>query len=77
MRLRMEGFLVRLAFVTQVLALVLLPAVGLLIIQWRFGAIHPYLWMSVVVFNLLAIDAGRRALRDPHRSSGSWLESSG
>jgi 4-amino-4-deoxy-L-arabinose transferase-like glycosyltransferase len=63
MRLRMEGFLVRLAFATQVLALVLLPAVGLLIIQWRFGAIHPYLWMSVVVFNLLAIDAGRRAAR--------------
>lgn len=55
--------LFKLAFTLQVLALALLPALGLIVIQWKFGAIHPYLWMSVVIFSLLAIDSGRRAAR--------------
>jgi 4-amino-4-deoxy-L-arabinose transferase-like glycosyltransferase len=58
-----EGLLFKLAFAAQVLALALLPALGLIVIQWKFGAVHPYLWMSVVVFSLLAIDSGRRAAR--------------
>jgi 4-amino-4-deoxy-L-arabinose transferase-like glycosyltransferase len=62
-RLQAEGFLFKLAFAVQVLSLALLPAVGLLIIQWKFSAIHPYLWMSVAVFSLLAIDSARRAAR--------------
>jgi 4-amino-4-deoxy-L-arabinose transferase-like glycosyltransferase len=62
-RLQAKGFLFKLAFAAHVLSLALLPAVGLLIIQWKFSAVHPYLWMSVVVFSLLAIDSGRRAAR--------------
>jgi hypothetical protein len=45
------------------MTLALLPALGLLVLQLKFGAIHPYLWMSLVIFSLLAIDAGRRAAR--------------
>lgn len=52
-----------LAFGAHVMTLALLPAMGLLLLQWKFNAIHPYLWMSLVVFSLLAIDAGRRAAR--------------
>jgi 4-amino-4-deoxy-L-arabinose transferase-like glycosyltransferase len=62
-RLQAQDRLVKLGFAAQVLALALLPAVGLLIIQWKFSAVHPYLWMSVIVFSLLAVDSGRRAAR--------------
>ena len=61
--LRNEGVLFKLAFAAQVLSLALLPSLGLMAIQWKFGAVHPYLWMSVVVFSLLAIDSARRAAR--------------
>lgn len=61
--LQKDDLLFKLAFAAQVLALALLPALGLIVIQWKFGAVHPYLWMSVVVFGLLAIDSGRRAAR--------------
>jgi hypothetical protein len=56
-----RGF--RLGFAAHVLTLALVPALGLLILQWKFGAIHPYAWMSVAVFSLLTIDAARRAAR--------------
>jgi 4-amino-4-deoxy-L-arabinose transferase-like glycosyltransferase len=62
-RVRMQGLLFKLAFGAHVLALTLLPALGLLVIKWKFGAVHPYLWVSVAVFGLLAIDAGHRAAR--------------
>jgi 4-amino-4-deoxy-L-arabinose transferase-like glycosyltransferase len=62
---RAEDPLFTLAFAAQVLALALLPALGLLLIQWKFSALHPYLWMSVTVFSLLAIDTGRRAALSP------------
>jgi 4-amino-4-deoxy-L-arabinose transferase-like glycosyltransferase len=58
-----KDFLFTLAFAAHVLALALLPALGLIVIQWKFGAVHPYLWMSVGVFGLLAVDSGRRAAR--------------
>jgi 4-amino-4-deoxy-L-arabinose transferase-like glycosyltransferase len=57
-----------LAFATHVLALALLPAVGLLILRWKFQAAHPLVWTSVVVLSVLTLDAGRRAARS---SSGS------
>ncbi|HEX9367112.1 MAG TPA: hypothetical protein VF921_10800, partial [Vicinamibacterales bacterium] len=50
-------------FAVHVMTMALLPALGLLVLQWKFSAIHPYLWMSLVIFSLLAIDAARRAAR--------------
>ena len=62
-RVRMQGLLFKLAFAALVLALALLPALGLLVIEWKFGGVAGYLWLSVAVFGVLAIDAGRRAAR--------------
>jgi 4-amino-4-deoxy-L-arabinose transferase-like glycosyltransferase len=62
-RVRMQGLVFKLAFGAQVLALALLPALGLLVIEWKFGTVSPYLWLSVVTLGVLAIDAGRRAAR--------------
>jgi hypothetical protein len=55
--------LFKLGFAMHVMTLALLPALGLLVLQWKFNAVHPYLWMSLVIFTLLAIDAARRAAR--------------
>ena len=52
-----------LGFAVHVMTLALLPAIALLVLQWKFNAIHPFLWMSLVIFTLLAIDAARRATR--------------
>jgi 4-amino-4-deoxy-L-arabinose transferase-like glycosyltransferase len=62
-RLQAEDALFKLGFAVHVMTLALLPALGLLLLQWKFNAIHPYLWMSLVIFTLLAIDAARRATR--------------
>jgi 4-amino-4-deoxy-L-arabinose transferase-like glycosyltransferase len=62
-RLEAADSLFKLGFGVQVLTLALLPALGLLLLQWKFNAIHPYLWMSLVIFTLLGIDAARRAAR--------------
>jgi 4-amino-4-deoxy-L-arabinose transferase len=51
------------AFGMHVLTLALLPLLALFALQWKFGVVHPYLWIAVVLFSLLTIDAGRRALR--------------
>lgn len=51
------------AFGLHVLALAVLPSLGLLALQWKFDAVHPYLWTAIAVFSLLTIDAGRRAMR--------------
>src|SRR6266540_2758843 len=59
-RLQAEDRWFKFGFAVHVMTMALLPAFGLLILQWKFNAIHPYLWMSLVVFSLLAIDAGRR-----------------
>ncbi len=58
-----EDRLFKLGFAVHVMTLALLPALGLLLLQWKFNAVHPYLWMSLVIFTLLAIDAARRAVR--------------
>jgi 4-amino-4-deoxy-L-arabinose transferase-like glycosyltransferase len=50
------------AFGLHVLTLALLPPAGLLFLQWKFNALHPYLWMAVALFSLLTIDAARRAI---------------
>jgi 4-amino-4-deoxy-L-arabinose transferase-like glycosyltransferase len=62
-RLEAADSLFKLGFGVQVMTLALLPALGLLLLQWRFNAIHPYLWMSLVIFTLLGINAARRAAR--------------
>jgi 4-amino-4-deoxy-L-arabinose transferase-like glycosyltransferase len=51
------------AFTIHVVTLAVLPPLGLLALQWRFGAAHPYLWIAVALFSLLTLDAGRRAMR--------------
>jgi len=51
------------AFGVHVLTLAVLPALGLILLRWKFGVVHPYVSVAVAVFSLLAIDAGRRALR--------------
>jgi 4-amino-4-deoxy-L-arabinose transferase-like glycosyltransferase len=51
------------AFGVHVLTLAVLPPLGLLALQWKFSAAHPYLWIAVALFSLLTIDAGRRAMR--------------
>jgi 4-amino-4-deoxy-L-arabinose transferase-like glycosyltransferase len=61
--LKSDDRLFKFGFAVHVMTMALLPTFGLLLLQWKFNAIHPYLWMSVVVFSLLAIDAGRRAAR--------------
>jgi 4-amino-4-deoxy-L-arabinose transferase-like glycosyltransferase len=62
-RRQAEDSLFKFGFAVHVMTLALLPALGLLLLQWKFNAIHPYLWMSLVIFTLLAIDAARRATR--------------
>lgn len=51
------------AFGVHVLTLAVLPALGLILLRWKFGVVHPYVSVAVAVFSLLTIDAGRRALR--------------
>ena len=51
------------AFGLHIVALAALPPLGLLALQWKFNALHPYLWLAIALFSLLTIDAGRRALR--------------
>ena len=51
------------AFGLHVLTLAVLPPLGLVALQWKYNAIHPYLWVAVALFSLLTIDAGRRAMR--------------
>ena len=65
LRLQAEDRLLGLAYAAHVLTLALLPALGLILIQWKFHAVHPYHWVPVAVFSLLTIDAGRRAARSP------------
>jgi 4-amino-4-deoxy-L-arabinose transferase-like glycosyltransferase len=62
------------AFGLQVFTLAVLPPLGLLALQWRYNAMHPYLWIAVALFSLLTIDAGRRAMRSA-REDGfvAWM----
>jgi 4-amino-4-deoxy-L-arabinose transferase-like glycosyltransferase len=60
---RAGDVLFKLALAAHALALALLPALGLIAIQWKFGAVHPYLWVGVAILGLLAIYAARRAAR--------------
>lgn len=60
------------AFAAQVITLALLPALGLILIQWKFHAVHPYHWMAVAVFSVLTIDAGRRAARAESGDAFMW-----
>ena len=62
-RLRTEDHFFKAGFAVQVMTMALVPALGLLVLQWKFNAIHPYLWMSLAIFSLLAIDAARRAVQ--------------
>ena len=55
----------KLGFAIQVLAMALLPTVGLLILHWKFGTVPFFLWVAPAVFSLLTIDAGRRAIDIP------------
>ena len=45
--------------------LALIPSIGLLAIQWKYGAAHPYLWIPVVLLAGMTIAAGVRAARAP------------
>ena len=62
-RLKAADPLFTFGFAVYVMTMALVPALGLLVLQWKFSAIHPYLWMSLAIFSLLAIDAARRAVR--------------
>jgi 4-amino-4-deoxy-L-arabinose transferase len=45
----------------QVLFLTVMPAAGLIAVQFRYGALPAYLWLPIALLALLTIDAGRRA----------------
>jgi 4-amino-4-deoxy-L-arabinose transferase-like glycosyltransferase len=47
----------------HVAALALLPPLGLVGIQWKYGASHPWVWAAVLVCSALTIAAGLRAAR--------------
>ena len=49
----------------QIAVLALLPAAGLLGLQWKYGESHAALWFAIGLLGAFTIDAGRRA----HRAS--------
>src|SRR5262245_33443806 len=54
---------VRAAFLVHVIALALLPPLGLIGIRWKYGPVEVSTWIVVVLFSLLTIGAGRQARR--------------
>jgi hypothetical protein len=61
--LRTEGAWFTLGFAIQAITMTLLPVAGLIVLQWKFGAVPSYLWIGPAVFGLLTIDAARRAAK--------------
>lgn len=61
-------------FSVHVATLAILPALGLVGIQWKYGAAHPWLWAPVAICSALTIAAGLRGSRadDPARRV-SWI----
>ena len=53
----------RAAHWVQIAVLALLPAAGLLALQWRYGESHAAVWLAIVLLGAFTIDAGRRADR--------------
>jgi 4-amino-4-deoxy-L-arabinose transferase-like glycosyltransferase len=51
------------AFLVHVVALALLPPLGLIAIGWKYGSVHAPTLIAVVLFSLLTLEAGRRASR--------------
>ena len=63
--LRGDSRLFRCGLAAHILSLALLPAVGVVFVQWKFGAVPAWVWLGVALLAALTLDAGRRAARAP------------
>jgi hypothetical protein len=55
--------LFRMALVAQAAALALLPAIGLLLLKWKFDEMRPQWWFGILLVSLLIAFTARRAFR--------------